>query len=476
MSGSIPIILTAAGRTNTPPATINAEIIAGAAALSPGYTVLPAGMIDDISSTDTAAVVLCDQAVTETIDSLTPYGANAWLLLQLAQIYLGQGSTVAPASNTAVYAVFTGSAAGIGIAPGFTISDGTNQYVTPDGGVTLTGNSSAPIYFVATQPGSWAVPANTVTQLATSVPSAYTLTVTNPLAGTPGGAAQTEGQFRAQVLQAGLVSSTGMPLYLRTLLQAVPGVQAQLISIRSPSAGKWEIIVGGTGDPYAIGAAIFQAIPDVSTLVGSTLSIATFTAAANGVVTTTLNHGYTTGQAVVVAGATPSAYNGTYSSITVLTEKTFEVNVNTSSFGAYVSGGVATPNFRNTSVTISQYPDSYTIPIVLPPAQTVTMSVTWQTSSSNFVSPAGVTQLAQPALAAYINALPVGAPINQLGLESTFISAVAGLVAQNLLTVLIFSVSINGIVTAPGAGTETIFGDPESFFSCSAASITVTQG
>ena len=49
MSDSIPIILTAAGRTNTPPATINAEIIAGAAALSPGYTVLPAGLIGPVN-------------------------------------------------------------------------------------------------------------------------------------------------------------------------------------------------------------------------------------------------------------------------------------------------------------------------------------------------------------------------------------------------------------------------------------------
>ena len=56
------------------------------------------------------------------------------------------------------------------------------------------------------------------------------------------------------------------------------------------------------------------------------------------------------------------------------------------------------------------------------------------------------------------------------------LAAVGGLVPQNLLTILIFSVSINGIVTAPDVGTETIFGDPESYFSCSAASITVTQG
>jgi hypothetical protein len=267
-----------------------------------------------------------------------------------------------------------------------------------------------------------------------------------------------------------------MTNYLRTLLQAVPGVQAQLISIHTPGAGKWEIIVGGTGDPYAIGLAILLAVPDISTLVGSTLVVTGITAASNGVVTTNLNHGYATGQAVTIAGVTPSGYNQTYASITVLTQKTFETNINTSGYGAYVSGGVCTPNFRNTSVSINQYPDSYTIPIVLPPAQTVTMVVTWNTSSLNFVSPTGVAQLVQPAEAAYINAIPVGAPINLLELQSTFITAVANMIPQNLITALQFAVYINGILTAPGAGEETIFGDPESYFSATATGITVNQG
>ena len=110
MSDSVPIILTAAGRTNTPPATLYADVITGATALSPGLTILPAGLIEDMAATATGALVLIDQAVTETIDSLTPYGANNYLLLEVGQIYLGSGSTAAPASNTSVYLVFTSSA------------------------------------------------------------------------------------------------------------------------------------------------------------------------------------------------------------------------------------------------------------------------------------------------------------------------------------------------------------------------------
>lgn len=477
MSGSttIPVVLTSAGRVNTPPATLNAELVANATSLSPGLTVLPAGLIEDISSTDTGALVVIDQAVTETLDSITPYGANAYLLTELGQIYLGQGSTAAPATNTSVYVVFSGTV-GFVISPGFTVSDGTYQYTVIDGGVVASGGASDPIFTQATQAGSWAVPSGAVTTLTTSVPSGVTLTVTNPLDGTAGGPAQTEGQYRAQVLRAGLVAATGMPAYLRTLLQQVPGVLPQLISIRQ-GTGTWEIIVGGTGDPYSIANAIYRAVPDFSTLVGSTLAVTGITNANPGVVTTNLNHNFATGQVINIAGVVGmTGVNNTPLTITVLTNKTFSIGIDTTSAGAWTSGGVVTPNFRNVTATIDNYPDSYTIPFVVPPAQTVSMEVVWNTSSLNFVSPTGVAQLAQPAIAAYINAIPVGAPINLLEINSAFEDAVAPLIPENLITRLAYTVTINGVIVAPGAGTQTIFGDPESYFLTTAPSVTVVQG
>lgn len=479
MSGTtFPLIMTAQGAQPTPPATLNAAIIATAQIYAPGLTAnLPGSLIEDIASTDTGALITIDQVRVDYVNSLTPYGANAFVLNQLGQVYLGQGSTAAPASNTAVYVQFTQTGGtGFVIAPGFIISDGTYQYtVAAPGGVTGEGGVSGLIFAQATQTGTWSVPAGTVTTIVSSLPSGITLAVTNPSAGTPGLAAETEESWRAQVLQAGLVAATGMPNYFKTLLQQVPGVEAQLISVRPPAANQWEIIVGGTGDPYQIGLAIFNAVSDISTLVGSTLAVTNITAASNGVVTTNLNHGYSTGQAVTIAGVNPSNYNQTYSSITVLTETTFETNVNTSGYGAYVSGGVCTPNFRNTSVTINSYPDSYTVPFVLPPVQTVTMTVTWNTSSLNYVNPLAVAQLVQPAIANYVNAILVGAPLNLLELDDVFIQAVASVMPKNLITVLLFSVSINGVPTSPSAGTKTIFGDPESYFSCAPASVTVQQ-
>ena len=83
--------------------------------------------------------------------------------------------------------------------------------------------------------GSWAVPAGTVSQLVTSVPSGIALTVTNPEPGTPGVATgETEANFRARVLQAGLAASQGMARYLKTLLGQVAGVQPQVPEVPPP--------------------------------------------------------------------------------------------------------------------------------------------------------------------------------------------------------------------------------------------------
>jgi Ubiquitin-activating enzyme E1 FCCH domain len=216
-------------------------------------------------------------------------------------------------------------------------------------------------------------------------------------------------------------------------------------------------------------------VGDIDRLVGSTLGVANITASANGVVTTTLNHGYATGQAVTIAGVTPTGYNQTYASITVLTETTFETNVNTSGTGAYVSGGVCTPNFRNQSVTINDYPDSYTIPFVIPPAQTVGIAATWNTISVNFVSATAVAQLVSAALTSYVNGLPIGAPLNVDVMIATFQTAVASILPAALISTVTFSVTINSVATSPESGTVLIFGDPESFMTTTTAAIVVEQ-
>ena len=470
----IPIVLSSSGRVNTAPSVLLNELITLVAATNPGYTAnLPGSLIEDISSTDVGALVVQDQAVTELINSLTPFGANAWLLVQLGKIY---GVAIGQTVNTSVYVTFSGTV-GFVIPKGFIVSDGTYQYVVQDGAVVGTTGISDLTYCVSTTAGNFAVPAHSVTQLITSVPSTITLTVDNPQPGTPSSGSQSEAQYRAQVLQAGLAVATGMPSLLKTLLNNVPGVQPRLVAIKQQDSGGWKVIVGG-GDPYSVARAIYEAIFDVSTLVGSTTEISGITNANPGVVTTTINHGLTTGQSnVYIAGVVGmTGVNGGPYTVTVLTPTTFSFGVNTSGSGTYTSGGIVTPNTRSIIVSIDDYPDTYTIPFVNPPVQTVAISLTWNTNSINIVSPAAVSQAAIPNLVAYINGLYVGQPINLFELQTTFQEAVANIVPPQQLTRMVFSVSIDGVGTAPVTGTGIIAGDPESYFVTNSSLITVSQG
>ena len=471
---TIGLTVTAAGAQPTPPAQLWANLITLVAGINPGYTVLPGGLIEDLASTATYAIALLDSAAVETVNSMTPFAANPYLLKELGNIY---GVQPQLASNTSVYVTFTGTV-GVQIPIGYLVSDGSYQYQVQDGGVIETGGTSAPLYCLATQSGSWAVPANTVTTIISSVAPSVTLTVTNPLVGTPSAGEQTQAEYAALVLQAGLVTSQGSPSMANTMLSAVAGVQPRLVAIKQINGGGWDVICGG-GDPYAIANAIYSSGLDISTLVGSTIGVTGITEASPGVVTTNLNHGLADGQTgVYIAGVVGmTGVNGGPYTVTVIDEKSFSFGVDTTGSGTYTSGGVITPNARNIVVSLSDYPNTYTVPFVNPPAQEVFLQLAWNSISPNFVSDAAVSQLGTTALVNYINSLPVGSPINLNAAGAAFNTAVLPLFNNNaqLISAMNWTVSINGVETVPEAGTFLIYGDPESYFETNSALIAITQ-
>ncbi len=472
---TLSINIDASGALPTPPVDIWNNLITLVAAVNPGYTILPAGMIEDLASTATYAIALLDSAAIETINSITPFAANAYLLKELGAIY---GVPPQITANTSVFVVFTSDTPGVQIPPGYLVSDGTYQYQVQDGGVIETDLSSAPLFCLCTTPGSFDVAINTVTAIVSTIPPAITLTCTNPQAGTPSAGAQTQAQYASEVLKAGLVAGTAGASMAKTLLKQVPGVQPRLISIVQVNGGGWEVICGG-GDPYAIANAIYYSGIDISTLVGSTIGITALTNANPGVATTNLNHGLTTGQTNVhIAGVVgTTGVNGGPYTVTVIDEKRFSFGVNTTSSGAYVSGGVVTPNSRNIVVSLADYPDTYTIPFVNPPLQVVNLQLAWNTISPNFVSDAAVSQLGTVALVNYINSIPVGVPINLFTAQTVFVNAVVALFGgdPSLISTMNWTVSINGVSTAPAVGTELIYGDPESAFGIIASAVAITQ-
>jgi Baseplate J-like protein len=402
---SFPIIITDSGLQPQLPASLLQQLLAEVSSTNPGYTVLPSGLIEDVSSTQIAGISLIDQAKVELVNSLTPNGANLFLLSQLAQIYLGE-TQPGLATNTSVVVTFTGSV-GYVIAEGFLVGDGTNTYEVQSGGVLAGSGTTATLTTSATcisTNTSFTPAANSVTTLLTIVPSVVVLSVNNTSAGTPGGTPETYYAWRARVLQAGLASAVGTPRFIKTMLGLVLGAQSNLISVQQASPGI-RVVVGGSASTYNIAYAIFQSVADVSQLVGH---------AANGTTVT---------------------------------------------------------------VSLNDYPNTYSVIYVSAPVQTVTLTITWNTiAGGTFTGGSAFPALVQPPLVAYINGLSPGQVINILEMNEIFQQAVEDVLDVSLLTRLVFAVYINSSLVSPGAGESYVVGDAESSYNIVASGITVTQG
>lgn len=391
--------MTAAGAAPIPATQLLSDVITSVQAQSPGYTSnLPGILIEDISSTVVAALAQIDQARVDAVNSNNPYSANPFVLAQLGTLFgIPQGQP----TNTSCYVVFTGQA-GYYIPIGFLVSDGTNIYAVQDGGTIQTGGTSQPLYVVAVNPGSWAVPVGTITIISTSVPSPYTLSVTNLVTGVAGGPAESVQSYRSRLMEAQISAAQGTPEFIKTQLRKINGVNSRLVSVLQVSGG-WEIICGG-GDPYAVAGAIYSAVLDLSAIVGSATTA------------------------------------------------------------------------RNITTSVIDAPNIYNVISVNPPAQTVGVAVTWNTTLPNFQAGAQVNQTGQTAILNYINSIVVGSPLNLLAMDAIFQNAVAPIVPIIYLTTLTYVVTVNGTIVTPSAGTSLIATDPESYFAATNTGITVTQG
>jgi len=128
-------------------------------------------------------------------------------------------------------------------------------------------------------------------------------------------------------------------------------------------------------------------------------------------------------------------------------------------------------------IAINDFPDTYEITFVVPNQQIVELIITWNTeATANFVSPAVVVSLVNPAMVNYINSIVVGQPISELSLQDVFITAVAGSIPESVISKLQFVVKIDGSIVAPPTGGVLIFGDPESYFFAVSTGIAINQG
>jgi hypothetical protein len=475
----LPLVMGPEGLIPQTPIALRQQLLALAASMSPGYTAnLPSSLIEDISSTDVAALVIQNQFLVDLINSVTPYGANPFILHQLGiDIY---GIQPAASTNTAVDVIFVGTK-GFIIIPGFTVGDGTYQYICTDGGVIGTDGESLPIHAIATEEGTWPVPAGTVTQFITSVPIDIELVCFNPSNGIPSFASESETSFRTRVMTAGLAASTGMDRYLKTLLWNIPGVVQRCVSVRQNiETGRWTVLVLG-GDPYQVAWAIYYALFDIQTLDRPPIYITSMSRSNPIHIQTENNHNLPDTSTHVekidnLVGSIASM-NGQEFVVTVIGPKTLSIPIDGTAYPAYVSGGTMTPNPILQEISINSYPDVYIIPFIIPAQQVVRMTVIWNTDSPNYVSPTAVAQAAAPALADYVNSLYVGiSPINIYNMEAIFINSLVDIVPAENIIVLDFEVYFDDIRSYVEPSTGIIPGDINGYFYSTINGITVVKG
>lgn len=488
----LPINMGPDGPIPTAPAVLRQELVDRVSATNPGFTAnLPGTLIEDIVSTDIGAIVISNQFFIDLVNSVSPYYANPFILHQLGiDVY---GIQPASATNTSVDLIFLGTP-GFIIIPGFTVSDGNHQYICSEGGVVGAGGESLPVHAVASQPGTWPVPSASVDQLITSVPFGTKLAVINPSNGIPSLGTEKEASFRTRVITAGLVASTGMDRYLKTLLWNIPGVVQRLVSVRQNlTSGKYAILVGG-GDPYQVAWAIYYSLFATGGFLDSpVIEIGNINRGIPLLVTTITNHNLQDGMREKITGVVGmEALNGNYYYIKKTGPQTFTLwnnydpttvpptfsNPTDGTYMPYyVSGGIVSPNPILQQISLNSYPDTYVIPFILPSQQYVTMTVIWNTNSPNYVSAQAIAQTAAPALADYINNLYVGiSPINIYDMTRIFIDAVDPIVNGEYIDVLRFIVNFDGSGHVVEPGTGVIYGDPNSYFETSANDISVVQG
>jgi hypothetical protein len=480
MKLGITTILPKVGPIAATPEELRNALVALAVAENPGLTTnLPGTLIEDIVSTDVAALALAEQAKVETIASVSPYAANLYILNMLGQIY---GVTQGAGFNTSVYVVFDGTP-GLTIPQGTLVTDGTYTYSTQSASIIDSAGESSQVYCVALQSGSWPVPANSVQTVTSSVPAGYSLDVNNPLPGIPATSAQTAEDYRAQVLQAGLSDCDGMISMVKTVVKRVPGVVGSLVSIRQNDfyvPPRWEVIVGG-GDTIAVADAIWKCIGDPGVLCGAVMQITNVNTSTREISTILSTIGFTVGDVIYVqevAGIT--GINNI--ALTITDIGPFSITTTGTFSGSYAGGGYVSTSQsaielpRNAIVTVYDPPDSYDITYVIPVQQATQVEVTWNTSASTVIDNAAVASLATPDLQNYINTLGPGQYINFYEMQYLFQESVVDLIPTPLITHIEFAVTVNGQILTPAPNTGVVVGDPNGYYYATSADITFVRG
>ncbi|MDI2113090.1 baseplate J/gp47 family protein [Commensalibacter nepenthis] len=465
------LVITQEGVVPTPPQVIREQIQSEIENTVPDYTAsLPGTLIEDLLSTCCGCAVFIEQAKVDLINSISPSTANEALLDQLGVVY---GIIRKSGSSGSAYVVFTGTA-GFIVPRGFIISDGIHRFIVQNDTVINQEGSSGQVYVLAQDTSVFDIPANTITKIESSVRNDIKLTVTNPQIGIIGSKAESYADYRARIMNAGIVTSTATPTMIRTKLLAIPNVQQRLLSIIANGDG-YSVICGG-GDPYDVANAIFQSIPTTGILKPSVIDVSRFDKGNPTVMYTNLIHGLKDGDLVTFSGLGFNDLQNKRFKAKILTANSFSIPVDTTNFSDYTGGLILNQNIRNRSIILRDGVDSYTIPFVVPLQQQVEVQLIWNTDVESSLYVGAISNTTIPLIVQYINGISIGDSINLYEVEKIFLEGVNQVVNQNLVTNIEILIFIDGVQQEPLPKENIIRGDPQSYFYTTEEKIVVTDG
>lgn len=465
---ALPVTMTSEGALPTDVSTIRDTLDTAIGVLAPGYTSnLPGTLVEDILSTDTAAVAACDQARVDCINSIPATTVNEYLLDQLGAC---RGITRNSGLNSRAYVQFSGPV-GLVIPVGFRVSDGTYVYETISSTViTSSGSPTSLSLAVSTTSGTWEMPIGSINQVVTQ-PSQGTVTVSNPAIGIAY-EAESSDDYRSRVLSASSMGPQGSPSYLKSKLASVAGVIPRSISVSTSGQGIIACVAGG--DVYDIAQALYEGIGDPTALRGSVISVSGASLGNPCTITTNVSHNLATGSTVTIEGALGmTSINGSFTA-TVTSDTTFTIPVDTSSSNPYLGGGYLTNNLALQQVTLYEGSDSFTIPFMLATPQAITMDITWSVLTSLAATDSDVSSDFKAAAVNYINGLSTGSYINLQVLKNQLSSSLPGDIIDGFtsLSVLIY---VDGVQVSPTEGDLVIKLGQFRYPTLTTDGVTVTQ-
>lgn len=432
------------GLVPTDLATIRESILANATTYSPKAAFNSPGSPDEnILSVASVAVAMIQRSIIDSVFSINPLASNPLFLDSFAKIYGVARGDVSNGSATIIVTAPVGL-----IIPQYSIFQDVNgnTYRNYDAG-TCGSDGTCQLVVYASNFIDSPILAHTINIVVTNF-LGKSVTCDNPENGNQGVQAQTDAEFRRDILDAGLVLCKSTPAFVKTMVGKIAGVVKRTINLGEVN-GKYVITASG-GDPIQVAGAIFLSMFDFFFLSAIRNDITYISAdGTNALIAFKYIPGLAVGDTFQISNA-PAPFDGENDTWTgtvagYYDPHTIIVNITLPQGFNYSGGAYLTNDSRNMQETVYDGIDPYVIRWVSPIAIVIDVQVDYVVLGNDIIDNATIQANGEATLTSYLNSLSPNSPINLTYLENLFSSNAYAVIPPESLGDIKVSVSTNGV-------------------------------